>query len=154
MTLPKGFRDCAELFTAHDVRFMIVGGHAVMAHGYPRATDVLDLWVDPTPENGARVVRALAEFGFQSLNLRPTDFESKDIVVQLGRAPRRVDVITSISGATFEACHPNRVQVDADGLLVPVIGRQCLIANKRATGRLKDLADVEGLGGEISGPDS
>ncbi|WP_412067318.1 hypothetical protein [Rubrivirga sp. IMCC43871] len=146
MTLPQDFLECAELFVAHDVRFMVVGGHAVMAHGYPRSTDDFDLWVEPTPDNGDRVVRALGAFGFQSLGLQREDFAAEDVIIQLGRAPRRIDVITSITGATFEACYPRRVLVEVDGLRLPVIGRECLIANKRATGRLKDLADVEGLG--------
>ena len=153
MTLPKDFRDCVASFVAHEVRFMVVGGHAVMAHGYPRFTDDFDLWVEPTPENGGRVVRALDEFGFASVGLTAADFASDDVVIQLGRPPRRIDVMTSISGATFAACHPARVYADADGLRVPVIGRDCLLANKRATGRLKDQADVEGLGGNPSGED-
>ena len=151
MTLPKDFRDCVALFVAHEVRFMVVGGHAVMAHGYPRFTDDFDLWVEPTSENGARVVGALAEFGFASLGLTAADFDAEGVVVQLGRPPRRIDVMTSISGATFAACHPARVYADADGLRVPVIGKDCLFANKRATGRLKDQADVEGLGGGLDG---
>lgn len=149
MTLPSDFRDCAALFIAHEVRFMIVGGHAVMAHGYPRATDDFDLWVESTPENSPRVVQALSEFGFGSLGLQPSDFEVPDVIVQLGRPPRRIDIITSISGASFEACYPHRQYVDAQGIPVPIIGRECLLANKRATGRLKDLADVEGLGGTL-----
>lgn len=152
MTLPEDFRDCAALFAAHSVRFMVVGGHAVMAHGFPRFTDDFDLWVEPSAQNGSRVTAALAAFGFGSLGLQPADFEAEDVIVQLGRPPRRIDVITSLSGVTFERCYPERVEVEVEGLALPVIGRDCLIANKRATGRLKDLADVEGLGEDPGTP--
>jgi hypothetical protein len=152
MTLPEDFRDCAALFVAHDVRFMVVGGHAVMAHGYPRFTDDFDLWVEPSAENGGRVVAALGAFGFGSLGLQPSDFESEDVIVQLGRAPRRIDVLTSITGVAFATCYPDRIEVEVDGLALPVISRGCLVANKRASGRLKDLADVEGLGEDPSAP--
>ena len=152
MTLPKDFRDCAALFVAHSVRFMIVGGHAVMAHGFPRFTDDFDLWVEPTMENGERVVAALAAFGFASEGLQAADFVSENVVVQLGYPPRRIDVLTSISGVTFESCYPGRIDLDAEGLILPLIGRDCLLANKRASGRRKDLLDVEGLGAEEAEP--
>lgn len=153
MTLANDFRECAESFVAREVRFMIVGGHAVMTHGYVRVTDDFDLWIDAAPDNAARVVQALADFGFGSLGLSPSDFTAPDSVLQLGRRPLRIDILTSISGVSFEACYPNRVMVDVDGSALPFIGRACLIANKKASGRLKDQLDVEELGGnEESAP--
>ena len=147
MTLATDFRECAESFVARDVRFLIVGGHAVMTHGYLRFTDDFDLWVDADPANAERVVLALADFGFGSLGLSVADFTSPDAILQLGRPPLRIDVMTSISGVTFDACYEARVVVDVDGAMLPFIGRDCLIANKRASGRSKDLIDVDELGG-------
>ena len=147
MTLPSDFRECAESFVARDVRFMIVGGHAVMTYGYVRATDDFDLWVDRAPDNAARVVQALADFGFGSLGLRTDDFTAPDLVLQLGRPPFRIDILTSLSGVVFEMCYPNRVMVDVGRSVLPFIGRDCLLANKRASGRPKDLLDVDELGG-------
>lgn len=131
---------------------MIVGGHAVMTYGYVRATDDFDLWVDSDLDNGVRVVNALADFGFGSLGLSARDFAEPDAVIQLGRPPFRIDILTSISGVTFEACYPSRLMVDVGGSALPFIGRDCLLANKRASGRPKDLLDVEELGGNDAPP--
>ena len=148
MMLANDFRECAESFVARDVRFMIAGDHAVMTHGYIRLTDDFDLWVDATPSNAARVVQAPADFRLrQLLASAPDDFTAPDAILQLGRPPLRIDILTSISGVVFGDCYPNRVMVDVDGSELPFVGRVCLIANKKASGRLKDQLDVEELGG-------
>ncbi len=147
MKLDKDFNEFVELFVAKDVRFLVVGGYALAAHGYPRATDDFDAWVWANSENAEKIVECLAEFGFGSLNLSTDDFTTLDRVVQLGYPPYRIDIITSISGVEFENAWANRLVVDVDGMQVPFIGRDDLLTNKRATGRPKDLLDVERLTG-------
>ena len=147
MKLDKDFNEFVELFVAKGVRFLVVGGYALAAHGYPRATDDFDAWVWANSENAEKIVECLAEFGFGSLNLSTDDFTTLDRVVQLGYPPYRIDIITSISGVEFENAWANRLVVDVDGMQVPFIGRDDLLTNKRATGRPKDLLDVERLTG-------
>ncbi len=130
-------------------RFLVVGAHALAVHGVPRATQDLDVWVDPSPENAVRVWQGLASFGapLEELGIRVEDFCTPGTVVQLGLPPRRIDVLTSISGVdSFTAAWDTRVERAVRGHLVPFIGREALMANKRAAGRLRDLADVEALG--------
>ena len=117
-----------------------------LAH-HPRATDDFDAWVWANSENAEKIVECLAEFGFGSLNLTTDDFTTLDRVVQLGYPPYRIDIITSISGVEFENAWANRWVIDVDGMQVPFIGRDDLLKNKRATGRPKDLLDVERLTG-------
>jgi hypothetical protein len=145
MKLDKDFNEFVELFVAKDVRFLVVGGYALAAHGYPRATDDFDAWVWANSENAEKIIEGLTEFGFGKLNLSADDFTTLDRVVQLGYPPYRIDIITSISGVEFDTAWANRLVVDVDGLQVPFIGRDDLLANKRATGRPKDLLDVEYL---------
>ena len=147
MKLDKDFNEFVELFVARGVRFLVVGGYALAAHGYPRATDDFDAWVWANSENAEKIVECLAEFGFGGLNLTTDDFTTLDRVVQLGYPPYRIDIITASSGVTFDNAWANRLVVDVDGLQVPFIGRDDLLTNKRATGRPKDLLDVERLTG-------
>ena len=147
MKLDKDFNEFVELFVANGVRFLVVGGYALAAHGYPRATDDFDAWVWANSENAVKIVDCLTKFGFGSLNLSTDDFTTLDRVVQLGYPPYRIDIITSISGVEFDSAWANRLVVDVDGLNVPFIGRDDLLKNKRATGRPKDLLDVERLTG-------
>ena len=148
MKLDKDFNEFVELFVANGVRFLVVGGYALAAHGYPRATDDFDAWVWANSENAEKIVECLSEFGFGSLNLSADDFTTPDRVVQLGYPPYRIDIITSITGVEFENAWANRWVIDVDGLQVPFIGRDDLLKNKRATGRPKDLLDVEYLTGK------
>ena len=148
MKLDKDFNEFVELFVAKGVRFLIVGGYALAAHGYPRATDDFDAWVWTNSENAEKIVKCLSEFGFGSLNLTTDDFTTLDRVVQLGFPPYRIDIITSISGVEFDSAWENRLIVDVDGMQVPFIGRDDLLANKIATGRPKDLLDVKYLTGD------
>lgn len=132
-----------------DVRFLVVGAHALGVHGVPRATRDLDVWVEPTPDNAARVWRALTAFGapLDALQLEQADFTDRATVVQLGVPPLRVDVLTDISGVPdFSAAWAARAEHRVRGRPIPFIGRDALIANKRATARPKDLADLDALG--------
>jgi len=143
--LDPDFRDFVELFVANDVRFLIVGGYAVAAHGLPRYTGDLDAWVWVSSENASRVIRSLESFGFSGLGLTEDDFSQPDRVVQLGYPPYRIDILTSIEGVEFDEAWSRRIVLDLDGILVPFIGRDDLLTNKRVAGRPQDIADVERL---------
>jgi len=141
----QDFRDLLLAFTGSRVRFLVVGAYALGVHGVPRATGDLDLWVEPTPENAALVHGALMRFGAPLEDLKIADFAVPNLIFQFGVRPSRIDVLTAISGVSFEGAWPSRVELTVEGLKVPVIGRDDLIRNKRATGRPKDLLDVEAL---------
>lgn len=131
-----------------DARFLTVGAHAMAVHGVPRGTQDLDLWIEPEPANAERVWRALASFGapLEALGIRPDDLRQPDSVVQIGLPPNRIDLLTGISGVPdFNAAWRDKVVATVRERQVPFLGRTALLANKRATGRLKDLADVEAL---------
>jgi hypothetical protein len=139
------FREMLSALSAEGVEFLVVGAYAVAAHGAPRATGDLDIWVRPAPENAQRVLRALRVFGAPIGGLTAGDLVLPGLVFQMGVAPRRIDVLTGIDGVTFEDAYPRRVEIVEGSLRVPVLGRADLLANKRAAGRAKDLADVERL---------
>jgi hypothetical protein len=142
----QDFVDLLSAFVAHDVRFLVVGAYALAVHGRPRATGDLDVWVEATPENAQRVVRALATFGAPMTDISEEDFSRPGLVVQLGVAPRRIDLLTSLTGLAFETAWPDRLRHAFGPLEVDFIGREAFIRNKRATGRAKDLGDIEDLG--------
>lgn len=130
-------------------RFLVVGAHALAVHGIPRATQDLDIWIEPTEENAGRVWRALAAFGAptQALGIAKADLVRPNTVMQFGAPPNRVDLLTAISGVPdFGAAWTVRQDQDVRGRSVPFLGRDAFVANKRASGRLKDLADIESLG--------
>lgn len=145
MELDRDFSAFVELCIAHEVRFLIVGGYALAAHGLPRATGDLDAWVSSSRENANRIVGVLEEFGFGGVGVDVTDFEKDDSVVQLGYPPFRIDILTSIDGVDFESAWLRRVLVQIGDVEVPFIGREDLIANKKAAGRPQDLVDVDRL---------
>lgn len=145
MNLQADSKECVGSFLSRHADFLVVGGHAVAFHGYPRLTEDLDLFVRPTHENARRLVEALKAFGFASPGLEPDAFTVPDRVIRLGRAPNRIDLLTGILGVTLDEAWPARVEADLDGLRVFLIGRDALIRNKRANGRPQDLADVERL---------
>jgi hypothetical protein len=133
-------------------RFLVVGAHALAVQGVPRATQDLDVWIQATPENAKLVWQALVEFGapLQDLGIDPADFVRPATVVQIGLPPNRIDLLTELTGIEdFEAAWDARVESQIAGRDIPFLGRATLIANKRATGRLKDLADIEALGEDV-----
>jgi hypothetical protein len=144
--LNRDYNDILSALCAEDAEFLIVGAYAVGAHGIPRATGDIDIWVRPSRENARRVMRALKRFGAALLDLTEKDLATDDTVFQMGVAPRRIDVLTGISGVTFDDAWLSRVSVAIEGLTVPVIGRDDLLRNKAAAGRPKDLADLAALG--------
>ena len=145
----EDFRDILALLLEAGTRFLVVGAHALAVHGVPRATGDLDLWIDPEPENAVRVWQALLRFGapVAALGVSEEDLKRPGVVVQIGLAPRRIDILTTITGVRFEEAWPSRVLHGVDNLSVPFIGRQEFLRNKQAAGRLRDLADVEALEG-------
>ena len=143
--LNPDFRDMLSAFVAEDVEFLVVGAYALAAHGVPRATGDLDLWVRPSSPNADRVLRALEEFGAPTTDLTSEDLVSPDVVFQIGVEPRRIDILTSIDGVEFDTAWPDREEIEVEGIELPVLGRRDFIANKRALGRPQDLADVARL---------
>ncbi|HPO08209.1 MAG TPA: nucleotidyltransferase [bacterium] len=122
-----------------------MGAYAMAAYGYPRATMDIDIWINPSPDNADAVLRALAQFGAPLHNLTREDLQKNDTIFQIGVAPRRIDLITSVSGLRFEDAFARSTEVEMDGILVPILSIDDLIVNKRASGRTKDLADAESL---------
>ena len=148
MEVQEDFREFLALLNAHEVKFMIVGGYALAFHGAPRFTGDIDVFVKPDHENAKRIIKALADFGFSSLDLTINDFQDQNKVIQLGLPPVRIDIITSISGVTWEEADGSKEQGLFGDVSVSYIGKKQFITNKRATGRKKDLADIEALGEE------
>lgn len=146
--------DFAEMLRAlsdEGVEFLLVGAYAMAAHGVPRATGDIDVWVNPSPDNAQRVLRALDRFGAPLFDLRAADLAREGTVFQLGVPPRRIDLLTSIDGVSFAQAWPRRVLCRIDDQEVPVLSREDLVANKRAAARPKDLVDVQILEQEGSG---
>jgi len=146
MEAQKDFRYLLELLNAHKVEYLIVGAYALAFHGAPRYTGDMDIYVKPNSTNAQRIMAALKDFGFGSVELSATDFEAEDKVVQLGFPPVRVDIVTSITGVSWEEAASGRIEGKYGDVLVYYIGRKEFISNKRRLGRKKDLADLEALG--------
>jgi hypothetical protein len=142
------FRDLIAEFNAHGVEYLIVGAHALAAHGHVRATKDLDVWVRPEPANAARVLAALRAFGAPLHDLTAEDLSTPGVVFQIGVAPIRIDVLTMIDGVSFDEAWPERVSTSFGDLPVFVISRKHLLLNKQAAGREQDLADLKRLESE------
>jgi hypothetical protein len=140
------FKEFIGSLNANGVRYLIVGGYAVACHGHPRYTKDLDVWVECSVENAKALLRALAEFGMGSLGLTEQDFLDSDGVIQLGYPPNRIDILLSASGVVFAECYAEKMEIQLDGIPVNFIDLANLKKNKKATGRLQDLADLEKLG--------
>jgi len=145
MNLQRDLKEFIELLNSHGVEYLIVGGHAVAYHGHPRYTGDIDFFIRPSAENAARMLTVLVAFGFPDAVLDSATFTEPDKVVQLGRPPYRIDILTSISGVSFDEAWSDRVESELDRLPVCFIGKKSLVSNKRASGRAKDLADVDAL---------
>ncbi|HWB14926.1 MAG TPA: hypothetical protein VG538_00870 [Vicinamibacterales bacterium] len=143
--MPRDWTELCGLFIVQGVEFLLVGGQAVIAHGYPRLTKDMDLWVRPSRENGERVLAALAAFGTPLVDFDAARFADPNTLIALGRDPFRIDLLTHIPGVAFDAAWRRRTSVTLDEVEMPLIDRDDLIANKKAVGRLQDLADVEAL---------
>lgn len=144
MRLPDDFREFLLLLNAHHVEYLIVGGHAVSFHGYPRFTHDVDVVIVPERSNALRLMEALADFGFSQLELVADDFV-RDVTVALGRAPHQIDIMTYIKGVDLGEAWQRRVEGQLDQVPVYFVAKDDLIANKRAVGRPEDLADIARL---------
>ena len=145
MAIHQDLKELLSLLNAHDVDYVIIGGHAVAFHGYPRFTKDLDIYLRPTFENGKKIVAVLRAFGFGSLKIEANDFANEDTVLQLGRPPNRVDLTTMADGIRYDNIFPNAVDGNIDGIIVHMIGLEDLLKNKQAAGRPQDLADAAAL---------
>jgi len=145
MVLNKDFREFIELLNAHNIKYLVVGGYAVTVHGYPRYTNDIDIWFWIDKSNAENLIKVLKDFGFGSLDIKTDDFLNPNKVIQLGYPPNRIDLLTSISGVEFEDCYPKRVTIDIGGIKIDFIDVDNLKKNKQASGRHKDLNDLENL---------
>ncbi|MBK6731591.1 MAG: hypothetical protein IPG60_11755 [Bacteroidetes bacterium] len=143
--LSQDFREFVELLIKYNAEYLIVGGYAVGIHGHPRYTGDLDIWLNPSPNNAEIILKCVNEFGFSSYGLSQSDFTKQGNVIQLGYPPLRIDLLTEIDGVSFEECYKNRKVVTIDNLNIHFIGYQDLLKNKKASGRLRDLDDIENL---------
>ncbi len=143
--LPPDFKAFLKLLTKRNVRFLIVGGYTVAHQGFPRYTQNNHVWVAIDELNAQRVVEVIREFGFDTPQLNKSLFTTAGRITRMGKEPVNIEVMTSISGASFEICYPNRVNLEIDGIQVPFIGLADLRANKTASGRPKDLGDLDNL---------
>jgi hypothetical protein len=139
------FLELLRLLKEEKVEYLIVGGYAVAAHGYPRFTSELDIWVNPTLQNGNRIIATLDTFGFHSLGLRATDFTQPDTAIQLGYPPARVIFVTEMDGLDFDEVYPHRVERMEQDSPIDYIDVKNLIKTKKLTGRMQDVEDAEFL---------
>ncbi len=143
--LNSDYKDMLQVLLDNGVKFLLVGAYAMGAHGYPRATGDIDIWVEPSADNSQRVYRALAAFGAPLHEIDEATFVKPGIVFQIGIAPRRIDLMSAVSGVTFDEAYQHRQTVEIEGLPIPILSYDDLIKNKRATGRDKDRLDADRL---------
>ena len=143
MKLPGEFSEFIESLNSESVKYVLVGGYAVAYHGHPRYTGDIDFFVEPSPENARRIVNALRQYGLGGFGLTEQDFVQGDRIIQLGVPPRRIDLITGLSGVSFEEAWNSKLEVPLGGVQAYVVSREVLMKNKAAAGRAKDKADIE-----------
>ncbi|MBN2302469.1 MAG: nucleotidyltransferase [Lentisphaerae bacterium] len=143
--LNEDYKEILQSLVEENVRFILVGAYALAAHGYPRATMDIDIWVMPSPDNADAVIRALNKFGAPLHGLTSNDLQKLDTIFQIGVAPRRIDIITSASGLDFESAFAKSIPIEIEGIRLNILSLDDLISNKKASGRSKDIADVEAL---------
>ena len=151
MRLPPDFKEFLRLLNESEVQYLVIGGYAVSYHGYVRTTEDLDIWVAVHPENAQKLVSALRAFGFSDPALAPDLFLQKPKIVRMGYQPMRLEITTSISGVDFNECYQSRIVGELDGVQFNVINLENLKKNKKASGRPKDLVDLEKLKQKRSG---
>ncbi len=143
--LPTDFKEFLKLLNAHKVEYLLIGGYAVGFYGYPRATADMDIWIAINPDNAGKLVNVLKEFGFDGPDLTPQIFLKDWQIIRLGFPPVRIEISTTISGVDFPDCYLRREIETLDDIKVNIISLKDLKINKKASGRLQDLADLEKL---------
>jgi len=143
--LNPDFKEFIRLLNANQVKYLIIGGYAVAIHGHPRYTKDIDIWIEMSQENADKLITSLDQFGFGSLGLSAQDFQTPDQIIQLGYPPNRIDLITTPDGINFETCYSAKTEIIVDNITVQFIDLDNLKKNKKASGRLQDLADLENL---------
>jgi nucleotidyltransferase DUF2204 len=145
MSLSADLREFIELLNSRGVEYVIVGAHSLAFHGRPRYTGDLDILIRPSPENAAKIVSLLRDFGFGSTDFTESDFTEPEQMIQLGRIPNRIDLLTGISGVATDDAFRSRISTDLEGIPVFLLSRELLIQNKRAVARPQDIADLDTL---------
>ena len=145
MNLSADLREFIELLNSRDVEYIIVGAHSLAFHGCPRFTGDLDILIRPSPENAAKIVPLLRDFGFGESDFKESDFTEPEQLIQLGRVPQRIDLLTSISGVEIADAFRNKISTDLEDVPVFMLSKELLIQNKRAVGRPQDIADLHAL---------
>ena len=145
LELNSDFKEFIQLLNFHEIEYLVVGGFALAFHGRPRFTGDIDFWIAVSSENAKRFMKVLKDFGFGNLALTAEDFTKEDVVVQFGYEPNRIDILTSVTGLTFDLCFERSVKANLDGLIVNFIHLEDLKRNKASTGRKKDLDDLDNL---------
>jgi hypothetical protein len=145
MELNQDFKEFIELLNVNEVKYLVVGGYAVGYHGYPRYTGDIDFWVAISKENAEKIIVVLRDFGMGVLALQAEDFMKEDMIIQIGYEPNRIDILTSVTGISFEDCYSQKVRAEFDEITVDFIDIRNLKLNKAASGRGKDLGDLENL---------
>ena len=143
--LAQDFKEFLNLLRVNQVEYLLIGAYAVGYHGYPRATQDLDVWIASTPQNATRLVAVLQEFGFGMPEVTPESVLRPNNIIRMGREPVRIEILNWASGVDFDECYRKRIVDEVDGVEVSLIGLDQLKKNKKAAGRLKDLADLEEL---------
>lgn len=145
IALPPDFKDFLRLLNANKVKYLLVGGYAVSLHGYVRYTQDLNIWVHNKAQNANRLIQALQEFGLPDVEELFDVLQKENRVIGIGMPPMKIELVTSIDGVTFETCYKNRLIVEIDDIPVPYLSLSDLRKNKKASGRHKDLNDLEHL---------
>lgn len=143
--LPQDFKEFLKLLNDLEVKYLLVGGYAVGYYGYPRATADIDIWIAVAPDNAQKTLDAFHQFGMRSPELTTDTFQLDDKIIRMGLPPMRIEIMTSIDGVVFEDCFPRRQMIELEDIEVPMISLEDLRKNKRASGRHKDLDDLEHL---------
>ncbi len=145
MIITKDFIEFFQSLKKNKVQYLVIGGYAVAFHGYPRYTKDIDIWVGVDKNNAKNLIKAINAFGFSSLSLKPNDFLDPNSIIQLGNPPNRIDLLCDLDGVEFNKCFKNKIEENIEGTIINFIDLSSLKKNKKATGRLQDLADLEQL---------
>jgi predicted nucleotidyltransferase len=143
--LQHDLKEFLRLLSDHHVEYLLIGGYAVSYHGYPRTTDDMDIWIERSQENAEKMIATLEAFGFGGTSMKPEQFLLPDQITRMGNRPLQIEILTTISGLDFAAAYAKRVVDAIDGVSISLISSEDLKTNKRASGRLKDLADLDNL---------